>query len=149
MTYDVLRFDVLKDSWSIFLTIAGEWGNEFWTLEEIRRTVACNPCEIFYQKASDGSIRSFCLIQLADQSVELLFIFTSAGHRRLGLACALLDALEIWAKSQALAEILLEVGSQNRKAVSFYEKSGFTRFGLRPKYYKNSDDAVLMRKVLE
>ena len=40
--------------------------------------------------------------------------------------------------------ITLEVRKSNLKAISFYEKNGFQSVLIRPNYYSNGEDAILM-----
>ena len=42
-------------------------------------------------------------------------------------------------------EIILEVRSDNSKAKRFYEKHGFSQFGIAEKYYNDLQNACLMR----
>ncbi|RMI06646.1 MAG: ribosomal-protein-alanine N-acetyltransferase [Calditrichaeota bacterium] len=43
---------------------------------------------------------------------------------------------------------LLEVRRSNRRAIRLYEKFGFQPFGVRPRYYHDQEDALVMRKQL-
>jgi len=43
---------------------------------------------------------------------------------------------------------LLEVRPSNTRAIRMYEQFGFTRLGVRKRYYQNGEDALVMRKML-
>lgn len=43
---------------------------------------------------------------------------------------------------------LLEVRPSNHRAISLYKKLGFEKWGMRRRYYRNGEDAVIMRKEL-
>ena len=45
--------------------------------------------------------------------------------------------------------ILLEVSSNNIPAIKYYQSMGFISVGVRKKYYKNGDDAILYNLYLE
>lgn len=42
----------------------------------------------------------------------------------------------------------LEVRSSNKKAISLYEKMGFQTIGIRKQYYENTEDALVMMRVV-
>ena len=45
-------------------------------------------------------------------------------------------------------EILLEVREQNIQAIKFYTIQGFKQITVRKEYYKNGDNALILRKEL-
>ncbi len=45
--------------------------------------------------------------------------------------------------------ILLEVRPSNTAALALYRKMGFTPSGVRKRYYRDGEDAILMRKILQ
>lgn len=66
--------------------------------------------------------------------------------RRHGVASALLDVFCRFGAAK-LAFLTLEVRASNAPAIALYEKYGFQRAGLRPKYYdKPREDAVIMTR---
>ena len=66
--------------------------------------------------------------------------------RRHGVASALLDVFCRFGAA-TLAFLTLEVRASNAPAIALYEKYGFQRAGLRPKYYdKPREDAVIMTR---
>lgn len=42
----------------------------------------------------------------------------------------------------------LEVRADNRAAIRAYEKCGFQHVGLRPRYYRDGEDAILFRRTV-
>ena len=72
------------------------------------------------------------------------------GHRRKGMAKALLCAVEADARRDGLCFLTLEVRQSNTPAIALYAGQGYERVGIRPNYYKApKEDAVLMTKRLE
>ena len=49
-----------------------------------------------------------------------------------------------WAKENKKSEIILEVNENNISAIKLYEKNGFKKYGLRTRYYNNTDNALIM-----
>ena len=65
-----------------------------------------------------------------------------------GIASTLLTFLTTELDSQAKHETLfLEVRPSNNVAIRLYKKAGFEVYAKRPKYYRDGEDALLMRKA--
>jgi ribosomal-protein-alanine N-acetyltransferase len=78
--------------------------------------------------------------------VDLQRIAVHPGRRRTGLASALLgDLLE---HTGAADRMLLEVSERNESAVAFYVAHGFTRIDVRPRYYRDGSDALVLHRTL-
>ena len=60
-----------------------------------------------------------------DRYAYLGFMYVKPEHRGKGVNQKVLDALLNWAKERGLAEIRLEVFSENQAAIRAYEKAGF------------------------
>ena len=52
------------------------------------------------------------------------------------------------AKNKNMKSITLEVNVNNNIAINLYKKYGFKEVGIRPKYYNNTDDAIIMTKEI-
>ncbi len=65
--------------------------------------------------------------------------------RGMGLGRGLMHALITQARRRGVAELFLEVRSDNPIARALYESLGFEQIGMRPRYYRGGIDAVLMR----
>ena len=78
--------------------------------------------------------------------VDLQRIAVHPARRRTGLASALLgDLLE---HTGAADRVLLEVSERNESAVAFYVARGFTRIDVRPRYYRDGSDALVLHRTL-
>ena len=84
--------------------------------------------------------------------VHLLNITVAPAYQRQGWAHVMLDALALWAKGQRADWLWLEVRVGNLRAIEVYEAQGFTRMGLRKKYYPavngEREDAIVMSRSL-
>jgi ribosomal-protein-alanine N-acetyltransferase len=80
--------------------------------------------------------------------VHLLNITVAPAYQRQGWAHVMLDALALWAKGLRADWLWLEVRVGNLRAIEVYEAQGFTRVGLRKKYYPavngEREDAIVM-----
>ncbi|WP_107771970.1 GNAT family N-acetyltransferase [Nocardioides sediminis] len=78
--------------------------------------------------------------------VDLQRIAVLPGRRRTGLATALLE--DLLAHTGAADRMLLEVSERNEAAVAFYTAHGFTRIDVRPRYYRDGSDALVLHRPL-
>lgn len=79
-------------------------------------------------------------------SGEILNLAVAPGHRRSGLARALLrEGLQVLGMRGA-EEVFLEVRSSNAAAIELYRAAGFRPVGVRADYYRNPrEDALVLR----
>lgn len=85
-----------------------------------------------------------CLAPVADvQTIAVLPDFEG-----LGIGTALLTALLTEARRRGAAEVLLEVRADNPRAQRLYRRFGFKQIHLRPRYYRDGVDALVMRAQL-
>jgi ribosomal protein S18 acetylase RimI-like enzyme len=100
----------------------------------------------------DTKILGFLLAQVLDDEVEIDFLCVDPLLRKQGIAQKLFHALEekilLYLNGKKCA-LFLEVGEKNESAVLFYKKNGFEVVSKRTKYYKNTEDAYVMRKILQ
>ncbi len=90
----------------------------------------------------DGKAVGFALSRVAATEAELLSIAVSPMARNQGLGRALLSALNAHLKERGVDTLFLDVASDNAAATHLYESFGFSRLGLRKKYYANGADAL-------
>lgn len=76
---------------------------------------------------------------------ELLTLAVVPPARRLGLGRSLLQAAMAEAARRGAATIWLEVAEGNLAGRGLYTASGFTVSGRRPRYYRDGQDALVMR----
>jgi ribosomal-protein-alanine N-acetyltransferase len=94
--------------------------------------------------------RAFALWRVtpAAEEAELLRIAVHPGHRREGLALALLKASEVELRPIGIRTLRLEVRVSNAAARALYSVLGWEEAGLRRGYYKDGEDAALYRRDL-
>ena len=89
-----------------------------------------------------------CLTSLFEAS-QILDIAVAPTQRGNGIAVALMDFVIGLAREKGAEVLELEVRATNTAAISLYERLGFSRCGLRARYYEGVDDAVQMEKYLQ
>lgn len=80
--------------------------------------------------------------------VQVMNVATVPELRRRGYARALLEDVVNAALGRA-SSLVLEVRRGNESAIGLYERLGFERVGVRPRYYADDgEDALVMRRAL-
>ena len=96
----------------------------------------------------DNKIVGFAgIIPVLDEA-DISNIVVHKKFRSQKIGSLLLQALINLSLSLNLKALNLEVRESNITAIKLYEKYGFKPYGLRKKYYNNTDNAILMRKNL-
>lgn len=85
---------------------------------------------------------------IIDTTCDMINFVVKEEYQRMGIGSKLFQTLEDKTKELNAKEILLEVRITNIKAQKFYEKHGFEKIFVRTKYYKNGEDALILRKEL-
>ena len=98
---------------------------------------------------ADRVLLGFINFWILKPQIQLNSVVVSSKALRRGAATALIRKLGEYAGKNACAEVDLEVNEYNAPAIALYEKLGFEVVGRRPKFYNNSDAAVLMRKTMK
>ena len=101
-----------------------------------------SPNEILIAKEK-GKVIGFIHFLVFEDYIDIVDIVVDISNRKQGIGSKLLKSLE----NYNIKEILLEVSENNKTALSFYLKNGFTKVGIRKGYY-NGIDGITMKKVI-
>jgi ribosomal-protein-alanine N-acetyltransferase len=98
---------------------------------------------------TDGTVGGYvCLMSLFEEA-QILDIVVAPYLRGRGIARVLLEHAVTVAREKHAEIMALEVRASNMAAIALYERFGFLRTGIRPKYYEGVEDALLMEKSLQ
>lgn len=92
----------------------------------------------------DDLLAAYLCSWLVCGELHILNVLTAPAFRRRGLARRLLDHVIERCRPDGLERVLLEVRIGNQAAIALYEHYGFTRDGVRKRYYPDGEDALLM-----
>lgn len=95
-----------------------------------------------------ASQNSFIVWRRITDEAEILSIGVLPAARRTGTASALIQIVEQDVKQSGAKTIFLEVDESNTPAIELYKKSGFINVGMRPHYYENGHNAIIMKKEI-
>lgn len=76
---------------------------------------------------------------------DIQTIAVAPAARGMGLGRGLMHALITEARRRGIAFLFLEVRADNPIARNLYRSLGFEEIGVRPRYYRNGVDAIMMR----
>lgn len=101
------------------------------------------------QAAGPDDINGYAGYWYDGDDAELMTIGVRPERQRQGIARRMLEHLLAQAQTQGARRMLLEVRVDNTPAIALYESLGFTRLGLRKRYYQPEGvDAYTMSKDL-
>lgn len=92
----------------------------------------------------DGVVVGYAITSVVFEIAELQRIAVAPGHRRGGVAGALLSAVLADAGRRGAERLLLEVRETNTGALAFYERAGFVEIDRRPRYYRDQATAIVL-----
>lgn len=92
-----------------------------------------------------GCVAMRPLPSVAADACEVKRLYVRPGHRRAGVAAALMDALEAYAREQGYRAIYLDTKDDLITAIRFYESRGYQRI---PRYNDNAQASIFMRRPL-
>lgn len=137
-----------KEDYPAFAAIEAEhpgypaWGVKGFEAEEQNRHAVTLAAEI------EGKPAGFINFWVLRPQVQLNTLAVGRAYLRAGAASALLGKLAEYAAKSLCREVDLEVNEHNAPAIAFYRARGFEVVGKRPKFYNNTDAAILMRRTL-
>lgn len=102
-----------------------------------------------HQSNTSITVIGWSCLRYVVPEAELLKITVLPDHRHSGYGLSLLEGLFKRIVHLGCRVLFLEVRSKNLAARNLYLRSGFSKKGIRKKYYQDpEDDAVLYRKQL-
>jgi len=113
-----------------------------WSRESYKKLVVEVSASAFVVEAQ-GKISGFLVGRRVEDQAEVLNMAVRADHRRNGEGFALLSAALDEFGLRGVKNVYLEVRESNTRAISFYEKHGFLKSGLRKGYYRSPDEAAV------
>ena len=83
-----------------------------------------------------------------EKTARILMLAVDRNHRRKGIGSALLNRFLMECRNENLMSVSLEVRTDNREAIEFYQKSKFQIISFVPHYYTNGDSAYVMWRMI-
>ena len=106
----------------------------------LRRSLSAPAARFWLAETPGSGAIGFLVGHRVPPELEVLWLGVAGGHRRAGVARALLAHA-----ARAAARVTLEVRSGNEPALAFYRAEGFRERGRRAGYYRGEDAVLLVR----
>jgi len=119
-----------------------------WRWEHFEHELSA-PYSFPFVAESNGTIVGYVCLMSLFEDAQILDIVVAPEQRGRGVARMLMDQAISVALEKDAEVLALEVRASNIAAITFYERCGFVRTGIRSKYYEGVDDAVLMEMSLK
>lgn len=117
-----------------------------WTRAMFEEEIGCETAHYFVC-LYDDQIIGYCGYRSVIDEGDITNVAVLPEYRRTGAASALMEHMLAEAEKQKIRLLSLEVRFSNAAAIALYEKYGFKRVGVRPRYYaSNGENAVIMQK---
>lgn len=119
-----------------------------WTKDALEKSLDDEMNCMWVADTEDGVgayLLAFCTPTL---DAEIYRVATDPKFRRNKLAHNLINFMFCYCNLIACEKILLDVNVNNTSAIALYKSFNFLEDGIRPKYYDNKDDALLMSRIV-
>lgn len=117
--------------------------------EEALRAELTNDTAVFFVALCENKVAGYAGMHCILDECDIDNVAVFPAYRRQGIAGALLDALEDYARVHGASFLTLEVRASNMPAIRLYRGKGYQKVGERPHYYdKPREDAFLLTKYL-
>ena len=120
---------------------SAQWSRQDWQ-QELKNVAAQVWC---YE---DEEIKGFVSLRAVAGVAEILNVAVAPADCRRGIGFALFTRVLEELKKQQVQDVTLEVNVRNYAAIALYTKAGLAERSRRKKFYHQTDDALLMGKIL-
>ena len=122
--------------------------DDFWNYNVFKSELENKNSKYIVAKIND-KIVGFAGIWIAIDEAHITNIVTKKINRNTGIGKILLKNLINLCISLNLNSITLEVKESNIPAIKLYEKFEFKNLGIRKNYYNNTENAIIMTRILK
>ena len=122
------------------------FGADAWNESLVRQEIEGPGRRFVVAQGASGALTGYAVTMSAGDIVDLLRIAVRPEARREGLASQLLD--ELLVDTDDASRMLLEVSVSNAEALGFYVARQFSVIDVRPHYYRDGSEALVMCRWL-
>lgn len=136
-----------KDDLNRVFEIENECFIEPYKMSDLEYELNENPVNKMFVAIDGDNIVGFIDFMITFNSSTLTQLAVTSSYRRKGIATQLLNKMvESFPKDidDKVETIALEVRKSNIEALKLYKSFGFISVTIKPKYYKNLEDAIYM-----
>lgn len=116
-----------------------------WSREALLHEISSNQFAHYFVLEVDETVIGYAGMWIVLNEAQITNIAIAAPFRGQKWGQTLLMSMMIYAIKRGATAMTLEVRKSNAIAQRLYEKLGFSKSGIRPKYYSdNGEDAIIM-----
>jgi ribosomal protein S18 acetylase RimI-like enzyme len=130
--FKTVRLRALQDTPSAFGSTyvkESQLSDQDWLERVATWNNAGSVCYIGMDRSTPCGIIGGYLEKNDQQKANVVSMWVAPTHRRTGLGTMLMDAVQLWARSNGAGELRLMVTSSNSIATAFYQRLGYTFTG--------------------
>lgn len=105
-----------------------------------------NPFQKYFIYKLNNEIIGYIGLRVYDDSAEVLNFLIDNKYHNKGYGTELFNYILKYLKNNNIKQLTLEVNVNNLKALKFYNKHNFEILYTRKNYYKNKEDAYVLKK---
>jgi ribosomal-protein-alanine N-acetyltransferase len=121
-----------------------------WSMGQFKEEFKGVPNSRYFMVATNDKdqIVGYAAVLVVAPGVEadVLTVAVLPEYARQGIATHFMGELEKWSQEKQALAMMLEVGTENTRAIALYEKLGYQTIATRKNYYGQRLDAFVMRK---
>ena len=138
-----------KDHVSQIAQLEAQCFSDPWSEKSIASELE-NPLSLWLVAEENGQVFGYVGSQTVLDESDMMNVAVDSGHRRQGIARALIETLIAELAKMGSRCLRLEVRVSNENARALYERMGFQQLGLRKNYYHSpKEDALILGKEWE
>lgn len=121
---------------------------EPWSVEDLQ-SLSRLPGSLAWHLQEDTALLGFVLARQSGVEAEVLTLAVDCDFRRQGLGKVMMIALIEDLRRRGVPMLYLEMGRFNEPAALLYSSLGFSEVGIRERYYRDGEDAVVLRLAID
>ena len=102
----------------------------------------------FYVALNSDIVVGYIGAWIIEGTTDMINFVVDSNYQHQGIGQLLMQEIINQSVKENSKEILLEVREKNNQAINFYLLQGFKQIAVRKEYYKNKDNALILRKEL-
>ncbi len=122
---------------------------QFLCKNSIQNSLLDNPFTEYYIYIENNQVLGFINYDILYERAELLYIAVIEEVQNKKIGSKLLEFMIENCQKKNVQNITLEVNVENKKAISLYEKYGFTKVAIRKNYYQGVDGILMEKELIE
>lgn len=115
-----------------------------WSRESFEREIRENMLARYFVIEYDEKVVGYGGMWFIVDEAHITNIAVHPDFRGMQLGTFLVKSMIDYAESSGIYKMTLEVRKSNTPAQMLYKKLGFVECGIRPRYYENQEDAIIM-----